>query len=349
MPKNKLKLNFGVEIELYVKPTEKTLKELETKEGFTLYLPEDDNDRRWRQQDKNRLIVVELIAEQLRTWLPDARTTRDGIPIDNYAAWNVDEDQSLVEEKKNIWGIELISRILSTGYDWESEVEHIFNSLKQHWTIQEPGSCATHIHVSPFESLYTLGQIKKIMKATWFFDEAFTKTATASSKYNIWCMPNSKSVVVRKPRSPDEDKSWTSFENIRQAYRQIEGHEGTTWNSIFQEINGVTSEMDAFIRMGGTRMVSMNFKHLCYSCRTIEFRRPPGVQSSEDAIYYALFALGFFAEALNTDFAKYEQRTGCPSLKEFSKFVNDGLRKLDGRSRSTDRVRVLTKRPLMEV
>ncbi|KAI1267660.1 putative amidoligase [Xylariaceae sp. FL1019] len=347
MSEPKAKLSFGIEIELYIKPNAETMKKLMSREKFTYPLTEP------KQQGANRLAVFDFVEEQLKEWLSNCVTTRDGQPIKKFSEWSVDEDSSLEDEKEDVWGIELVSRILSTRMDWESEVKTLFTRLQQHWEIQEPQGCATHIHVSPFDSGFTLPQVKKIMKATWLFNDAFTKTATTRKKYDDWCMPNHQ-VYIPDELPPEDASDWNSFERIIQAYEEIENREGTSWEPIFKEIDGTASKRAAYIRMGGERQVSMNFSHLFdkQDFGTIEFRRPPGITNSEDAIYYTLFALGFFAEALEVEERNfnnsYQKRSNFPSVKEFNQFVEDGLRRLDGRTRDTDRVYVLTRRPLKE-
>lgn len=135
-----------------------------------------------------------------------------------------------------------------------------------------------HVHVSPFNSpKYSVDQIKRILKGVVYYDQPMTRIMPADRKANPWAQSN----VEKFP-------AW------RTASLQVPQKR---WAPLFDSFDKHKMIAQLLLSIPTDRYVAWNFLNLNATCGTIEFRRPPGVQSSKEAKHWAAVALGFVANA----------------------------------------------------
>ncbi|OBT77563.1 hypothetical protein VF21_04625 [Pseudogymnoascus sp. 05NY08] len=227
-------LQFGVEIELLLKPrnTPAVLKEL-TKRGWdkTVTLARGPADAK-----------VINNRRALRLMLADAMTDNSvptGLVPEGYKKWAI-VDETTLDEVTGYWRVEIVSRVLSTGKPWQKEIDDVFRTLHENYEVLISQGCSMHIHVSPGQQVglrYSLSQLKSMMNAIAFFDEATTAIMPAERKDNPWAWPNMKA-----PKTPTA---------LKDAYRKVLND---TWAPVFDIFSGVPFPQLAFRQLGQDRV-----------------------------------------------------------------------------------------------
>jgi hypothetical protein len=169
-----------------------------------------------------------------------------------------------------------------------------------------------HVHVSPGDGKYTAEQLQKICKGLCYFDDAITRIMPAERKDNPWATSN---VAGRGSKVNQK---------LRRTYSQVPTK---SWAQLFTLLNKVTPKLVYSLLSGDCdrRYLSWNFENVTESCGTVEFRRPPGVDSAAKAIHWAAFTLGFVARALAVDWAPFESLNTLGSVGELERFIAQGL------------------------
>ncbi|TWU71855.1 hypothetical protein ED733_003304 [Metarhizium rileyi] len=309
------RLAFGIEIELLFKPGDGLVKEMSAprkdpasktkREGWSAGLACDLNTPK---AANNRVMLREAIANHLT-----AAQVPASVAIDEYLQWSV-LDEPVLNERPGYWRLEIVSRCIASDDDWFAEITSVFKTLQKLGTIFLTAGCSTHVHVSPSaqkEEVYTIEQMRAIIKAVAYYEQAITRVMPGNRKNNTWAVSNFQ-----------DDKTGIKY---RELYNKISSD---TWAPLFDALDEVRFLPLVPLEIFTTKHQSWNFKHLRSECGTLEFRRPPGVETAEEAIYWAAFALGFIKGAMTCDWSIKKMSKAHADSKALKSFVHDGLSQL---------------------
>lgn len=201
---------------------------------------------------------------------------------------------------------------------WMEEIARVFRAVQDCCEIKITTSCSTHVHVSMGDSrtTYTIDQLRAAFKSMVFFKEAITKIVPAHRKHNPWCISNVRASESTSRKVTDLYKKVT-----KNGFGPLFGYvdsQGT--RNFHQAISGSSN----------ARYQSWNFEHVATPRGTIEFRRPPGLDSGRDAVFWVGFALAFIAKAMTTDYGVLGTRKTPGTVEELKEAIEDGVRALAG-------------------
>ncbi|KAK4160309.1 putative amidoligase enzyme-domain-containing protein [Cladorrhinum sp. PSN259] len=324
-----MSLDFGIEIELLLAPhpnaqpnflatltrmgwdktIEGQLRAGRVSNGYML-----DN-----LQNRNRRALRSAVAEALS----DADIPASSDCSSEYDVWSVIDDESL-DEFPGYWRVELVSRVLSADNDWHIEIDEVFRILRQNCQIRLTSSSSLHVHISPGRNTFNDMQIRSLGKAVIYYDDAITRIMPAERKPNPYaksnCLPEGKGNSGGQSVNP----------KIKLLYSQVPAK---TFEPLFKALDKVTWRtvcgMMQETKGNVARYVSWNFENITKPCGTLEFRRPPGVDSPARARHWVAFALGFVSRA-TSDPAYWEAaktRNHGGSVAELKTFVTGGLQR----------------------
>ena len=214
----------------------------------------------------------------------------------------------------------MVSKVMSSADPWQRQIDMLFEELSKYCEIRLNRDCAMHIHVSPSldpARSYRLDDLKMIMKGIAYFDDAITKIMPADRKENPWAVSNFNSREA--PR------------DLYNAYAQVPY---ASWGPLFQRIDGIKMKQLVFRALGENRNMSWNFGNITSQCGTVEFRRPPGVQSAAAAKHWAAFTLSFIAQAMSEDWSQKQSAKEYPKVQRLLLFLVDGVNKLERASKN---------------
>ncbi|KND94128.1 hypothetical protein TOPH_01115 [Tolypocladium ophioglossoides CBS 100239] len=168
---------------------------------------------------------------------------------------------------KNMMGY-IISRTLSTNEDWQDEFANVFKVLHKDYEVELTPGCSMHVHVSPSNTgkRYTVLELRNIIKAKAYFDNATTRVMPPLRKNNLWAKSNMASEKTTK--------------NLRDAYAAVHVN---SWRPLFAIFDKVKAPVLIPIEVFNDKYIAWNFRNFTANCGTIEFRRPPGVRTAADA------------------------------------------------------------------
>jgi hypothetical protein len=351
------RFTFGIEIEILVKPKKGTrvYKDM-LKHHFDQALQPAkgvDEDKK----ERNRTAIRLALAENL--------TDSAGIPAkiegSGYDTWYIKKEGSLDEvvdarggggycksgsQKtrhkhwfqqhrltcRSIGAIELVSHIFESDDPlWAAEVHDIFEFVWDNFDVLLTRGCSMHVHVAPKPD-WTVLPLRNIMKATGVFDDAIMKIMPAVRKENPWARSNFRDGPRDNPLG--EDKATPGLKN---AFDEVPSR---AWRPLFALFDKIKMVNAALLTWGQSRNVSWNLASL-QKCGTVEFRRPPGVDTPADAQKWAAFTVAFACAATQTDWhTPWLSNNRHATVAELRAFVSRGL-KLLGWERFLD-PRVLT-------
>ncbi|KAK3315572.1 putative amidoligase enzyme-domain-containing protein [Apodospora peruviana] len=314
-------LSFGVEIEILLSPR----SEDETDATFSTVMKGNgwDHDLSSRtgfmlaRYNQSR-IIRDALASALKKQGIRAKAKNSSKDM---TAW---DDWTLVDEAlecvTNFWGIEFVSRVLTTGiYGWHQELYHLFSIVDENCKAVLTKGCATHVHVSPGLFKFKDTQLRSICKAAAVFDDAITAIMPVERKDNPWATSNF------------QGSGESINKRLQKAFSAVKTDK---WISFFEYIDCNVYLHTAYDVMssGGRagRFVCWNFENVTKACGTVEFRRPPGTKDAMTTGHWVAFTLGFIAEAVaTTDWNKRWGKLNCGgNVKELRGFVSAGIKRL---------------------
>ncbi|KAK4194107.1 putative amidoligase enzyme-domain-containing protein [Triangularia verruculosa] len=325
-------LDFGVEIELLIAPykPEPTFADVLAKNGWDSNVGSQlrpkatagtYRDMEFRQA-QNRKALREAIAAALKE---DGIETNTAITSD-YEAWSV-VDEPALGELPGYWRMEFVSKILSSGKDWHTELTRLFAILKRNCRIRLTHGCSMHVHVSPGPSTFNNSQLRSICKAICYFDDAITRVMPADRKENTWARSN---FMPERPVKGDTSSSNQSVNpKIKRYYSLVQTQ---SFSQLWKYFDKVTSnQVHSFMANtagNNSRYLSWNFENITQQCGTLEFRRPPAADTAEKANHWIAFALGFVAQAIAADWKAVESQKRGGGVAELRAHVVRGLQGL---------------------
>ncbi|POR38150.1 Uncharacterized protein TPAR_01664 [Tolypocladium paradoxum] len=314
-------LAFGVEIELLVRPRSSFVPEL-LAAGWdrAVVSPLGEESRLAR----NRNVLRHAIASRLTNAKIPATTNAD-----EYRGWTVADEGSL-DELEGLWRLELISRKISTDEDWQVEFHQVFQLLDQLCEVRLTSGCSMHVHVSPSKDLsrtFTMPELRNIMKAMAYYDDAVTRVMPPRRKNNPWATSNMVSEKTAK--------------NVRDAHAAVRH---SSWGPLFRIFDEVKAKAQIPLQLFNDKFIAWNFKNLT-GCGTVEFRRPPGVQTAEAARFWTGLTLAFVRQAMDTKWDSYQTSRSHPTVEHLREFISRGFTKLERTCQGALDVRELAEDP----
>ncbi|KUI52492.1 hypothetical protein VP1G_10340 [Cytospora mali] len=297
------KLAFGVEFEMLLKPRRALVSQL------------------------NEIYRVEGLANIA----PVSTDWATGLEIVKQAQLDA-EDSEVAKYNAKAYRDAFRGLAISSNEQWETEIEKLFKALNRYYYIKLTTGCSMHIHVSPAANpnadneLWSTQELAAVMKALSYYDEAITKIMPADRKENPYALSNMNEIIA-----PD----------LNALYRNVEE---TSWKPLFDHYSKALRsrilKSRAFLIMGAKRGASWNFEHITDPCGTVEFRRCPGVDNSEDAKHWINFTLGFIYQAAkaNFDWNTVAGQREHPSVADLSAFVEQGIQGLESTCRALGRI-----------
>lgn len=229
----------------------------------------------------------------------------------------------------------MVSPILHSGdASWPTDLETIFRTLDANYHILLTKGCSMHVHVAPKAkdeqapsgSQWTRSDLCLVIKATGVFDDAIMKIMPADRKNNVWARSN-----FRRLTDPTTNKvKGPSNEKLRNAFERVPNDGWRPFFDIIDKPKGrLTQALLRELEMAQDREVSMNFSTIS-SYGTVEFRRPPGVNTSADAQKWAAFAVAFVCASFNPewDHGSWATVNRHATVKDLQSFIRSGIQLL---------------------
>ncbi|KAI9764376.1 MAG: hypothetical protein M1840_008514 [Geoglossum simile] len=281
---------FGVEIELLVRP-KPALLEFMSQYGY-------EESTEYFQARKNRRALHRALAEALSVGGLAAKVDEDE---GEFSTWLVAYDGS-IQESDGFYGLEVISRLLESADNWLAEIDLLWTLLDDFCFIRSDDSCGTHVHTS-LRGRYTLDELKRIAKATVYYEPAITSVMPNERKVSLWSRSN-----------------MSESTQLRQAYDNAQIH---GYGYLFDWIDSFEDEEALSNAISPTKAVSWNFKNAVPGgCGTVEFRRPPQVTSTEATKHWIAFTLCLVTYSVHCDFSQISQLTGKPSTENLRNAIS---------------------------
>ncbi|KAM7200866.1 putative amidoligase enzyme, partial [Naviculisporaceae sp. PSN 640] len=320
------RLAFGVEIEIFVKPRDNlegtAFRACLEDHGWEDYVESNPDSQGFAESLETRsnrdavraAIAVALSEGGVDAWAPGF----DDMP--SYERWSVYNEQ--LSEPPAYWGIELVSRVLHSEDDWQAELDKIFDILETHCEVKTTHSCGTHVHVSPGQGQrFSDDQLRAVCKGLTYFEQPLLAILPGNRKDNKYCLSN----ILQPPAEFGPE-----FE-LQSAWQSIPTNSWAPVLEILQKINRGNLES---IFGGLGKCSAWNFVRCLIeeSSGTIECRRPPGIESAQQAKHWTGLVLGLFAESMSIDWSVEDERIKSrhdhPSVDELKEFASRGLERL---------------------
>lgn len=217
----------------------------------------------------------------------------------------------------NKGGIEITTPLISVSKQWQPEINAVWEELGKKFDFWADNMCGLHVHISPGptrENRYTLDQIVKIAKGTYFWEMPLAHLVPADRKYNQYAEPNN-----------------TVF-----ASGEYMGVPGGGWSKVFAKIESAATSRDNLLdalkggrtgSRGCTTNLSTNFAPVSEK-GTIELRRLARVASALSTIRGILLAVTLHISALRYDFDRASSRKDHPDDDELVKELAGCIKRL---------------------
>ncbi|CAM1503846.1 Fc.00g014370.m01.CDS01 [Cosmosporella sp. VM-42] len=262
-------------MELQVRPKSHTIHSL-LEAGWS---PETTSTQAESLVDRNREVLRSVFVVTLKT----AGISADKVHGD-YQDWIV-EDAPTVNELHGFWRIKLLSRILTSAENWQSEIDHLFFGLSLGFDIAVSEQCSMNVTASPDfgETLWIIEAVRKITKAMDYYNEALTKIMPATLRMNDYTNTISQMqgrVVVNlgrlgAARTAIEAKHWAGF-TIAFVFEAI----NADWNSIQARSTGGTAQDLQYFIISGLEKLEPTCQGAVIFDQFLEDGSPPTVSSA---------------------------------------------------------------------
>ncbi|EAQ84589.1 predicted protein [Chaetomium globosum CBS 148.51] len=263
-------------------------------------------------------------AQQTRA-INAVKATIDGV-LGRDNGWKCGIDRSIRDdwlqlgpqtEPRKWWGIEITTPLISVSKQWQPEINAVWEGLGKKFDFWADNMCGLHVHISPGptrENRYTLDQIVKIAKGTYFWEMPLAHLVPADRKYNQYAEPNN-----------------TVF-----ASGEYMGVPGGGWSKVFAKIESAATSRDNLLdalkggrtgSRGCTTNLSTNFAPVSEK-GTIELRRLARAASALSTIRGILLAVTLHISALRYDFDRASSRKDHPDDDELVKELAGCIKRL---------------------
>ncbi|KAI1503279.1 putative amidoligase enzyme-domain-containing protein [Biscogniauxia marginata] len=254
---------FGIEIELLIGSRSKTHKS-------------------WK------FLASELSLRLENAGIPNHLNEGNEKSADNYYEWSITQEVTVpAQAGKNLWGLELVSPIFTSGYAWTTDLASIFMVLKSGFIISPSPNCSTHIHLSTSPPLQT-PQLAAIAKAVLFFEPAVDTLLPSSRASSYWCQSNRNNPALKLLSLPQCFEYIDYCVDIPSIARTMCLFPA---KSAYGRANGYTED---FVH----GVYKWDFSGLDSGIGTLEFRQAPGSCNAEEAVTWVELAVCFVAGAI---------------------------------------------------
>ncbi|CAO2651682.1 Nn.00g042520.m01.CDS01 [Neocucurbitaria sp. VM-36] len=263
-----VKLAFGVELELGLRPTPETTARLVQHYNF------DDSDYAHQlntgigfpgPRDDNRTAIHEFIVDILEgcSMQVDLRDLNQP----DYTVWQIEDDPTILEDKNTqadmkTYRVELVSPILSED-GWENELCKVFGVIKCYFEIIPMDFGSTHIHVAPKGRSWSQSEVETIGEGI-----------ISTSKLLCAAIPESERIKQWAKMNPLER---FDAETIMEMLLKFEEYLGSDRPTMAEIVEVFSPDREA----------TWNLRPLLNPPQgTIEFRRAPQSNSEEQAVHW---------------------------------------------------------------
>ncbi|KAH6614450.1 hypothetical protein B0J18DRAFT_403896 [Chaetomium sp. MPI-SDFR-AT-0129] len=315
--------HFMAEIEVYIKlkpSVEAALREKKRSNPASLPL-------HWQRWDLDLRNDAEgTVKASQRRWVNEAvAKTIAGVLGDDHG-WRCDSDISLRDdwlqigpdaEARKWWGIELTTPLMSVSEQWQREINTVWDVLGKTFDFWIDKLCGFHVHIRPGptrQSRYTLDQIVRTTKGTYFWEHALSRLVPQSRSWNEYALPNGTAF------GGPEDMS-VSNQGWMPLFSKIDRLAAVSESKLVDALKGGETSR------GWTAKLSTNFCPL-YEKGTIEFRRQAGVASAMSTVRGILLAVTLHLSALRYNFDRASTRRDRPDSDELIKELAGCIKKL---------------------
>ena len=203
--------------------------------------------------------------------------------------------------------------IIDVKPGWRDPILATWRYLLRNYEVRSNHECATHIHISLVPG-YNLGQVKGIASAVIYFEAVFEALVPEERRGNEWAQSN----WLESPKLAQKDKSRS--ESINEIARA-------------RDIDAVVSLM----QICNDPKFAWNFLPLTTNKQTIEFRKPPGSETADEALCWAELALNFVQASLGYGFLR-DLNQFPQNIRGLRSFLEKGL---NPRINDPDRLQML--------
>ncbi|KAK0663921.1 putative amidoligase enzyme-domain-containing protein [Cercophora samala] len=274
-------LHFGLEIELLLGPRKKS-----------------PSHSSWKS------LAKDLSKRLAKAGIPNHINDSNDKSAHNYREWSITQEVTIPSQPgKNLWGIELVSPILSPlSTNFSPTLTTIFSLLHAHYTVSPSPHCSTHIHLSrSHPSPFTPFELASLAKSSLYF-EASLDSLFPSRGEGYWCQSN------RSNPSLAGLSLGECMSVIDSVYAQSGEGDGVV------EVMNLFPKESAYARAHGWKKDRVRGKVYKWDFTgmlstppskgeqqprgTVEFRQPPGSVVAAEAEGYVILALAFTVGAL---------------------------------------------------
>jgi hypothetical protein len=214
----------------------------------------------------------------------------------------------LTHSADNTCPVEIISPILRDNHNppeerWEPEVDKIFRALNKRGRVSTNTSCGTHVHLSPGSERWSLEDLKKLSCCILYFERAFEALYPEAEWPKIYAKE-----AQRNKRARHAKANWTDNKNLREKsyVESVEDIRGIKNVAKLIELMNPPDEYYEDPPLFCRRSFAWNFTNLGPTTQgtesgTVEYRRPPGVQSSNACVSWVRLAIAFVRAVLQVD------------------------------------------------
>ena len=219
---------------------------------------------------------------------------------------------------------------MSVSKEWQLPIDIVWDELGEKFDFWIDEFCSFHVHVAPGptrQNRYTLDQIVRIAKGTYFWEHALSRLVPQSRAWNEFALPNN-TIFAGDEYMGVPNKGWAPL------FAKIDGLAAISETKLLDSLKGGET------RKGWTANVSTNFCSLSER-GTIEFRRQGGVASTLSTTRCILLAVTLHISALRYNFDKASTRKDYPDEEELIKELASCVKKLPETCHGTRFVRWL--------
>ncbi|KAK3290453.1 uncharacterized protein B0H64DRAFT_452460 [Chaetomium fimeti] len=314
---------FSAEIEVYIKlkpSVEAALRKKKRTNPSSLpsYFRDWDFDL-WNNADAHpKAVQKRCVTTAVKAIIDSALGDNNG--------WGCEADFGLKDdwlrlgpdaEARKWWGIKINTPLRSVSEEWQVPTDIVWEELGEKFDFWIDESCSFHVHVAPGptrQNRYTLDQIVRMAKGTYFWEHALSQLVPQSRKWNEFALPNN-TIFAGDEYIGVPDKGWAPL------FAKIDRLAAISETKLLDSLKGGET------RKGWTANVSTNFCPL-YERGTIEFRRQGGVASTLSTTRCILLAVTLHMSALRYNFDKASTRKDYPDGEELIKELAGCVKKL---------------------
>ncbi|KAK4173735.1 putative amidoligase enzyme-domain-containing protein [Triangularia setosa] len=276
-------LHFGLEIELLLGPRKK-----------------GSSHSSWKS------LAKDLSKRLTKAGIPNHINDSNDKSPHNYREWSITQEVTIPSQPgKNLWGLELVSPILSSlSTSFSPTLTTIFSLLHSHYTISSSPNCSTHIHLSQsYPSLFTPFDLTSLAKCCLWFEASLDRLFPSTRGEGYWCQSNRLNPAL----------AGLSLGECIAVIDSIPYAEAGDVDVVVETMNLFPKE-SAYARAHGWKKDRVRGKVYKWDFTgmlltppskgeqqprgTIEFRQPPGSVVAAEAEGYAILALAFTVGAL---------------------------------------------------